>query len=134
MQKNYSIWGDAVCQIAKSDVEKRKREDKERFRVLSLRLSQKIHDIPIESLWRFDRGQVADAGIGQEFGALNVCAQVLTVSVRDKRIGVPVEDKRGGSDLVEPGTDATPSHHGTELPLIGFQPHRLGLGIAHQLR
>ena len=32
------------------------REDKERFRALSLRLSQKIHDIPVESLWRFDRG------------------------------------------------------------------------------
>ena len=35
--------------------------------------------MPIESLCRFDQGQVADVGIGQEFGALNVCAQVLAL-------------------------------------------------------
>jgi hypothetical protein len=34
----------------------REREDKERLTALSLRLSQKIYDIPVESLWRFDRG------------------------------------------------------------------------------
>jgi hypothetical protein len=92
----------------------------------SRHLTQKVHDIPIESLCRFDRGQVADVGIGQEFGAMNVCAQVLAVPVNDKRVGVPKEDKRGCCDPVEPVADATPRHHGIELPLIGFQPHRFG--------
>jgi hypothetical protein len=76
---------------------------------------------------------VANAGIGQEFGASNVCAQVLAVPVRDKRIGVAMEDKRGCCDLVEPMADAFPRYHGTELPLVGFYPHRFGFGIAHQL-
>jgi hypothetical protein len=44
------------------------------FSIMDSLVAQKVHDIPIESLWGFDRGQVADTGIGQEFGALNVCA------------------------------------------------------------